>query len=299
MRLQRTIFARTRPEPGLITRGWRHGGRMITCLSVLVLLGVAGPAAALQFDSYSVSALIEPNPDFPFQTLASVTATAPGFSLSLGFDSSQEFLPGFNVVRIGCPSPDGPPIPCRPGESVSANAFTQGGSDTSNGIASIVLAGQSILPCTLSLRPREGGTLCATPTGAFLSWGSALLPKFAGPPPGHPVPDVPADLLNVTTVASTFSAFFAGASIWQTLPGSFPTQIDSVGFTGTGPGQIDLMWQSDTGTWLPLFAEGRIDVLAPTPTPEPATFLLFATTGAGLGLARWRRRRSRERVHAV
>jgi hypothetical protein len=102
------------------------------------------------------------------------------------------------------------------------------------------------------------------------------------------VPGLP----GLTTVASTFSAEI-DVNIFQSgLPGSFsPTRIDGVSFTGTGPAQFDLMWQPDTNAWLPLFAEGRIDVL--TPTPEPATLLLFATMGAGLELVR-RYRRSHE-----
>ena len=61
-----------------ITRWWRHGGRMITYIPVLLLLDLGGPstATALQFDTYSVSAFIEPpsTTGFP-QTATQVTAT--------------------------------------------------------------------------------------------------------------------------------------------------------------------------------------------------------------------------------
>ncbi len=263
-------------------------GRMTTYLSLLLLLGLwaPAPAAALQFDSFSVSAFIEPpsTTGFPV-TGVSITATAPGFSLTYGFHS-QDFIPG-NAARIGCPSPDGPPMPCHPGDRVSASAVGFASSDTSDGRASIVFAGQPpILPCNIALIPVEGD-LCTTVGGARVGWGSALLPPFAGAPPGHPVPDLPADILNLTTVASTLSADF-GVRIWQRLPGSSPTQFDSVGFTGTGPSQFDLVWQPDTGTWLPLFAEGRFDVAA---TPEPATLLLAVTTAGGLAVSRRLRRR--------
>jgi len=130
------------------------------------------------------------------------------------------------------------------------------------------------------------GHLCASGF-ASLSWGSALLPPFAGAPPGHPVPGLPADSLALTTLASTFSAEIS-VSIWQSLPGSFPpTRIDGAGFTGTGPSQFDLVWQPDTNAWLPLFAEGRIDVLAPT--PEPAPLALWGLTCIGVAWAARRR----------
>jgi len=289
-----TIFAGIRPDLRLARR--QLGGRLMAYLSVLLALGLAGPgrATALQFDSFSVSAFIEPpsTTGFPV-TGVSITATAPGFSLTYGFHSQDVIIPGTgNVARIGCPNPnpDGPPMPCHPGDRVSASAVGFASSDTSDGRASIVFAGQPpILPCNIALIPLEGD-LCTTVGGARVGWGSAVLPPFAGPPPGGFTPDVPAGILNVATVASTFSADF-GVRIWEKTPGSFPTQFDSVGFTGTGPAQFDLVWQPDTGTWLPLFAEGRIDVEV---TPEPATLLLFGTTGAGLGLARWYRRRGQQ-----
>ena len=64
--------------------------------------------------------------------------------------------------------------------------------------------------------------------GTGLSWGSAVLPPFAGAPPGHPVPGVPADILNVTTVASTFSVLDVNADIVQGNTG-----IDRVDFGGS------------------------------------------------------------------
>jgi len=291
MRTQWTIFARTRPDLRLAKRYRQLGGRMTLYLSVLLLLGLAGPgpgpASALQFDSFSVSAFIEPPFDGnPFPS-TQVTATAPDFRLGLGFsggDPSQLE----NIASIGCSSPDGLPMPCRPGDHVSAGAHTFGGIDA---FASIALAGQPPAShCTLSLRPLEG-TRCAEVDGAFLFWSSSTpLPPFAGAPPGHAVPNVPPDTLNLTTVSGTFSAFF-DVSVWDSHLAGFPVRIDGVAFEGTGPAQFDLVWQPETGTWLPLFAEGRFDV---TVTPEPATLLLFGTTGAGLGLARWYRRRGQQ-----
>ena len=54
MRRQRTL--------GVMARCWRHGGRVTDYLSVLLALGLVGPGSAstLQFDSFSVSAFIEP-----------------------------------------------------------------------------------------------------------------------------------------------------------------------------------------------------------------------------------------------
>jgi hypothetical protein len=223
----------------------------------------------------------------------------------MGFRDQSSFALQ-QTVRLGCVSSDGfgglIPIPCRPGERVSA--FANGfGEDVHT---SMVLGGQGIPSCDAGRRPSEG-TLCVAARVTRLSWvGSAPLPPFAGAPPGHPVPfGVPADILNVTTVPGTFGVFDVGATIWQSGPGTAPRPIDGIGFNidgigfngefdpdpiGPGPAQFVLEWQPDTGTWLPLFAEGRIDVLAPT--PEPTTFLLFATTAAaGLGLVRRYRRR--------
>jgi len=281
-----------RPKWILIAASWLRDGRIV---AMLLLVGLSGPgsAAALQFDSFSVSATIEPpsTTGFP-QTEVQITATAPNFTLTYQFHNQDVFAG--NVARIGCLGPDGSPMPCHPGDRVGAGAVGFASSDTSDGIAGIVFAGQPpIFPCNISLIPLEGN-LCTTVGGAFVRWGSALLPPFAGAPPGHGVPDLPADILNVTTVTDTFSADF-GVRIWQRIPGSSPTLFDSVGFTGTGPSQFDLEWQPDTGTWLPLFAEGRFDVAA---TPEPATFLLVATMGAGLGLIRQYRRLADRRQHA-
>jgi len=263
---------------------------MTAYLSLLVLLGLgaSAPAAATQFDTFSVSGFIEPpsTTGFPV-TEVHVSALAPGFSLSLGFHSQA--FPG-NTARIGCLSSgfDTQPIPCRPGDHVGAGAVTFGGLDA---FASVLLPGQPIAtPCTLSLRPVEG-TLCASVNGAFIGWSaSASLPPFIGAGPS----DVPTDILNLTTVPGTFSANF-GVSIWDShLPG-LPVRIDGIAFEGAGIAQFDLVWQPDTGTWLPLFAEGRLDVAA---TPEPATFLLCATMGAGLALIRQYRRLTDRRQHA-
>ena len=299
MRTQRTIFARTRHG--------RHGGPLTAYLSLLLLgLGIPTPATALQFDSYSLSAFVE-------SRSTTFTATAQDFSLSIGFHDFSS-SPAPQTVRLGCFGSDGfggsISIPCSPGASVSAFAHALLADVDVNTGSSMVLGGQFIPGCDNDHHPLNadlGFTLCVAARVTGLSWGgSSPLPPFAGAPPGHPVPfGVPADILNVTTVPGAFAVSGVGATIWQSGPGTAPRPIDSIGFGGddfhfdplTGPAQFDLVWQPDTGTWLPLFAEGRIDVLAPTPTPEPATLLLFATSGAGLGLTRWRR--SREREHAM
>jgi len=307
MRPRWISFTRTRPGRGLMTWRRRHGGRMALGPTVLLLFSLAAPgtADALQFDTYSLSAFIESEPPGSTRAGASFTATAQDFSLSFGFGNQTVDLNG-NIVRLGCSFDSFPANPCRPGASVSASAHSFLSDVDINTNLRMVLGGQGIPGCDDNRLPIgrgepgfPGGTLCATALGQ-LSFGSAVLPPFVGAPPGHLVPDgMPADLLNVT-VASTFSVNF-GATIWQngpciftgpdTAPSCTPTRpIDGVGFTGTGPAQFDLEWQPDTGTWLPLFAEGRIDVVAPTPTPEPTTLLLFATT-AGLSLTRWYRRR--------
>jgi hypothetical protein len=304
MPTQWILFLRTRPRLGLITRCWRRGGRITTYLSLLLLLGlgIPAPATALQFDSYSLSAFVEPIPGTT-RASASFTATAQDFHLRIGFHDQLIGPPFGDVARLGCFSFDPTigasiPHPCRPGDSVSA--FARQGGSNEDLRASMVLGGQTIPGCVLGHTVPGLGPLCVNPHVFGLSWGSSgPLPLFAGAPPGHPVPAVPADILNVTTVAGAFSVGDVGASIIQGI-----TPIDSVNFGGdfvfgpplTGPAQFVLEWQPDTGTWLPLFAEGRFDL---EPTPEPAILLLFGTTAAGLGLARWLRRRGREGAHAA
>jgi hypothetical protein len=269
----------------LTTRWWRHVGKMTTYLPVLLLLdlGVPGPASALQFDTYSVSGFIAPGPFSGLGGTASVTGTAPDFRLSLNFSASS-FEPAIEFVSFGCSTDFGAEIPCRPGLRVGGRAQAFFSSDIGT---TAVLAGQEIPKCTLTMHPTVGfGHLCVAAGHTVLSWGSAVVPPFAGPPPGHPVPDV---LANITTVASTFSAEF-GATLWDSSGLGNAIRLDSFGFTGTGPAQFVLEWQADIGAWRPLFAEGRFDV---APIPEPATLLLVGTTAAGLGLARWYRRRTR------
>jgi hypothetical protein len=275
----------------LITRWWRHGGAMTTYLLFLLLLDFSGPgtASALQFDTFSVSGFIQPRPFSTIGGSAIVTATAPDFRLGLSLGTILNFDPTNEFVGVQCFAP-GSGIPrdtCRPGDRVTARAHAFFSSDIGAGA---VLAGQSIPNCTSIMRPFTGeGNLCVSGNRTVLSWGSAFLPPFAGAPPGHPVPDP--DILNLTTVASTFSAEF-GVTIWETPPLNLglSIRVDGVGFSGTGPAQFVLEWQPATGTWAPLFAEGRFDV---APIPEPATLLLFGTTAAGFGLARWYRRRAR------
>lgn len=78
---------------------------MTTYLAVLLLLGLIGPgtATALDFDSYSMSAFIQP----PFTNggSASLTATTPDFRLGLSFSSQSNIFPFFEFVGFRCIAP--------------------------------------------------------------------------------------------------------------------------------------------------------------------------------------------------
>jgi hypothetical protein len=257
---------------------------MTTALVLLVLLGfgVAGPATALQFDTFSLSAVIAPVFLGPFiaGTGTLVTATAyPDFQFQVAFSSAHPAA----VSVLGCSNPV-PIVPflglCRPGDQVYAGAASGPFLHTSG---SISYPGTFFTSCDVqgfpqrSFGPPTIGDRCANFSVDFLIFAAVVLPPFTG--------------TTEISVESTFSTR-AGAAIRE-VDTPFSAQfVDGVGFSGTGHGEFDLVWQADQQAWLPLRAEGYIAA-----TPEPATLLLWGTSAAGLGLVRWYRRRGR--AHAA
>jgi hypothetical protein len=263
---------------------------MTTALSLLVLLGfgVPGPATALQFDTFSLSAVITPVPFFGV-TSASITATAyPNVQLGVHFSGQPGQFPiPFNFVSMLCQGPSIPGFPpqydppCRPGDTVGTAALSLSFFDTHG---SLSLPGSSIDQCDAGGFPPlspAGGRIsdrCANFSGQ-ISFAGIVLPPFMG--------------TTEISVETVFSAS-AGATILQYAPGSLTPSREFISFSGTGRGEFDLLWQPNENHppgWLPLRAEGFIAA-----TPEPATLLLWGTSAAGLGLARWRRR---GRAHAA
>jgi hypothetical protein len=261
---------------------------MTTALSLLVLLGfvVADPATAAPFDIFSLSAVIRsPAAENFFRGSASLAAEAyPNIKLFVGIVTASPGA-GYNLAVLRCSRPvpgfpyfsesyDGP---CRPGDKVYAVASGVDYMNYTNG--SLSMPGTNVSgPCGISGGPQQGpGPPISGACGVFNGdafFTPVVLPPFTG-----------------TTEISVATAFSASAGVgirqFDAAAASAITFVGSVGFSGSGLGEFDLVWLADKQAWLPLRAEGYIAA-----TPEPATLLLWGTSAAGLGLARWYRRRA-------
>jgi hypothetical protein len=158
---------------------------MTTALSVLVLFGfgVVGPATALQFDTFSLSAVITgPSAATLFQTETRVTATAyPNVQFLTAFTgahpANHSVLSCYNPVIFSSPAL------CYPGDQVLAGASSGSFLDTGGSLSA---PGNSLGACDVVGLPQSFpgvspriGERCGN-FSAQVTFAAVVLPPFTG-----------------------------------------------------------------------------------------------------------------------